>query len=251
MCHIILSDVSYNFYHNLWPCRSMDRTQPCEGWDPGSTPGSVKFTTKIMSYQHEHIPMYDGETWFNLLAKSFFLYHKKFSSKEQNHYQKYFPRSFLWKRILDLGAGDGRIAKNFSGSWFESYYSVDIAEKILNNGPSRTTKILADISKPLLLDIHSFDLIFLFHTLVYIDEISGVFVNIAQYLDHRWICIIAHHHERRPSVYQVNGQSFKITTYFHSDQKIFQNAASVGLTCLQHSVDDTCFFILRHEWDQW
>jgi SAM-dependent methyltransferase len=201
-----------------------------------------------MSYQHEHVPIYDSHKGFSLLAGHYQYWHKKLDTKEDKWYQKYIPRSLTGTYILDLWAGDGRIAKKFQWTGFASYCCVDISPSLLQKSPTWTEKKEADITQELYLEHKNFDLIFVFHTLLHISDIEGVFHNIAQYLAPRGICIIAHHNERRPLLYEVNQQEFKIETYFHSDTEIHQQAAAVGLQCLEHPMDDTCFFVLRHGW---
>lgn len=48
---LILSNI-FLLYVVFWSCRSMDRTQSCEDWDPGSTPGWVNFfLSKIFAWK--------------------------------------------------------------------------------------------------------------------------------------------------------------------------------------------------------
>lgn len=199
-----------------------------------------------MSYQHEHIAIYDTETGYNLLSKSFFRYHKSLDIKESWGYEKYLPRSLATKHILDLGSGDGRIAKKFVGKGLALYTCVDIASDIVEKCPTRTEKVVGDISKPLELKHNSYELIFVFHSLLHIQHILPVFENIVKFLTPEGICVIAHHNDRRPILYELNNKAFKIETFFHSDAEIHSCAKSVGLSVIEQPMDDTCFFILRH-----
>jgi hypothetical protein len=81
---------------------------------------------------------------------------------------------------------------------------------------------------------------------LHLDDLQGIFENIARYLSPTGICIIAHHNERRPIDYEAQDKTFKIATFFHSDHEIHTNAKDVGLSVIEHPMDETCFFILRH-----
>ena len=55
-----------------------------------------------MSYQHEHIPLYEPEEGYNHIADVYHTYHHKLNQRDFSAIKTYLPRSLRGLSVLDL-----------------------------------------------------------------------------------------------------------------------------------------------------
>jgi ubiquinone/menaquinone biosynthesis C-methylase UbiE len=174
-----------------------------------------------MSYQHEHIPFFEPVDWYDQTAKIYHTYHSKLNERDRAALKKYLPRSLQGIHVADLWWGDGRWAKTLQWSWIASRTIIDISQQMLENAPSRTKKVCADLRKPLPLESGRYDLLLCTFVLGHLDQIETIFAEARRCIAPTGRMLLVYHHERRPFVHHLTDERpLKIKTWNRRDEDI-------------------------------
>ena len=182
-----------------------------------------------MSYQHEHIPYYTPQEWYERIASQFNTYHKKLNEWDNAIIRQYLPRSTQWLRVLDLWGADWRRAKKLDNVWIKERTIIDTCKELLDRAPKRTKTIHADLLQPLPLDTAAYDLIICTFVLLHLEELQTVCEEIHRCLAPTWRVLIVHHHERRPFIHATQNEEFKIKTRHWSFDELEETLTQAGL----------------------
>lgn len=166
-----------------------------------------------MTYQKHHILILEPQEWYNLVADDYKDYHGHLDSFYRFDIERFIERNNKELRILDIGAGDGRLYKYLSKVPYKEYVACDIAEKILDKHPGSVKKAVCDLEEKLPFDDNHFDLITSFFVLEHIEGIKELFQEVARILAPKWKWIIGHFLQRREFVWKKNKEQFKIKQY--------------------------------------
>ena len=88
-----------------------------------------------MSYNQKHILIHDPETGYNTIADQYKMHHKHLDSFEKGAFVKFLPKDAKDLKIIDLGAGDGRLYKFLAPLKPIRYVACDIAGQLLKRHP--------------------------------------------------------------------------------------------------------------------
>lgn len=181
-----------------------------------------------MSYQHEHIPFLEPIDGYNKIASIFKTYHPKLNQRDQAVMKKYLPRSLSWTKVLDLGGWDGRWAIWLQGSWFASRTIVDGAKLLLENAPSWTEKVCADLRRPLPIASATYWLILSSFVLLHLDGLTMFWAEARRCITAEWRMLIFHHHERRPFVHHLPDWPMKIKSRHRRKEDLIDELSATG-----------------------
>jgi ubiquinone/menaquinone biosynthesis C-methylase UbiE len=183
-----------------------------------------------MGYQKDHVTLYSPQEGFTLLAKHYRSYHARLTAWEWWVFARFLPRSLDGICVLDVWAGDGRMAQYFVGSGLARYDALDIAEALLMKAPRRVTKINADMNNsPWPCGSETYDLILAFFCQMYVEDWDAWFGEMVRCIGPWGRCIIQYHKERREFVHDIGSERFKIASHYWPEESIIQAAAHYGL----------------------
>ncbi|USN54266.1 MAG: class I SAM-dependent methyltransferase [Candidatus Peribacteria bacterium] len=132
--------------------------------------------------------------------------------------------------VLDLGGGDGRVAKSFAQEKLGRYVVVDVAQELLDRAPAWVEKMKLDLNQSWELD-QRFDLLLCFFVLLHLHDIEHFFTQAALYVQPGGRLIVLHHLERKPFLHTVNHEKFKIQIVHHSFEELELQAERYGFSC--------------------
>lgn len=179
-----------------------------------------------MWYQKTHVGYYDAETWYNKLHKHYATYHRRLDQREWGLFVRYLPRNLHGAYILDLGAGDGRMAKYIVDTGIARYDALDIAADLLARAPRWTHHIHHDFNAaPWPCDAGCYDVVLSFFAIGYVEDLDAWYSELARVVKPGGVCIVQHHKERREFVHKVDGEQFKIASHGWSQQDLEKAAA--------------------------
>ena len=163
-----------------------------------------------MSYKKEKVKVLSPKEGYDKIAKIYKKYHSKLDRRDNLLWQRFLPRNLKWLKILDIWAGDCRLSKYFKDKRIDEYVAFDISHEMLNQCKSWVKKVIWDINNPWLFENWYFDLELAFFVLLYVKDLDHFFAEASRTLKPTWNLILLHHRERRPQIYKVNWEEFKI-----------------------------------------
>ena len=181
-----------------------------------------------MWYNKHHIPVLTSQEWYQLLAKEYAQFHKRLHERDRGLLERFLPRKLSWLSILDIGWGDGRMAKHFVDKWCSEYRIIDCAPALMARAPRWTQQQEVDLNQPRELT-HEYDVMLCFFVIVHIQDLVPFFSHLATWLAPEGRCILLHHIERDGYLHTVAGKSFKIQTWYHSTNHVEYAAGQAGL----------------------
>jgi len=164
------------------------------------------------SYDKKQVEILNVEDGYNKFYKDYKKSHKFLENFDKNLWQRFLPRDFKWKTILDLWCGDGRISNFFVWKHIKEYIWIDISENMLNQTKSYVKKIKHDLNLPFPLESNSADIIISLFTLLHIDNLQNFFEEIYRIMKDDGVFILFHHIERKNYVYKEGKKEYKIAT---------------------------------------
>ncbi|AHB41415.1 ubiquinone/menaquinone biosynthesis methyltransferase ubie [candidate division SR1 bacterium RAAC1_SR1_1] len=175
-----------------------------------------------MGYDSKHVEIKSPQEGYNLIADEYGKYHKHLDSFDKGFFQRILPRKIDDMRIIDLGAGDGRMRKFFKDSPIKQYTACDISEKLLKKHPGtkKVEKIICDLEKELPFQDNSYELAISFFVLEHIDNIQGLLQEIYRILTPGGQRVIGHFLQRREFLWKKDKEIFKIELFNHRIQDI-------------------------------
>lgn len=181
-----------------------------------------------MSYQHEHIPFLEPKEWYNKAASMYHTYHAKLNTRDQAAIKKYLPRSLEGLSVLDLWWWDGRRAEALQWKWFASRTIVDISQSMLDNAPSWTERMCADLREPLPLRSNAYDLLLCTFVLLHLDSIDTFLSETRRCIRSSGRMLVVHHQERRPFVHNLHEGAMKIKTRHRREEELVDELQAAG-----------------------
>lgn len=184
-----------------------------------------------MSYDKQSLmPVLSVRKWFDRVAKEYRQYRSHLTSVDHNQYKRFLPRDLTGYRILDLGAGDGRIFEHFKNLSYDEYIALDISPKMLDRFQSSAiTKIIADSEEWIPCDDESIDLICMFFFIEYIADINYLFQELSRILKSWATCVATYFHQRHSFVFWHAEDAYKIERYSHTYEQIITAASDAFL----------------------
>lgn len=177
-----------------------------------------------MGYDKNHVAVLSPEEGYTLLASKYKEYHAMLDKRDGGVISRFLPRSLTGLSVLDVGAGDGRLAKHFVWKGLARYGALDISSRLVARAPGRCEKIVADIQEPLPFEHNTFDLLVCFFVLVHCEELQTVFRHLRGVTKEGGTLYVFHHLERREFVHEIHGNRFKIASHYYSFSHITEAA---------------------------
>lgn len=191
-----------------------------------------------MGYDKHHVAVLSSEEGYSLLASTYKQYHKHLDERDKWIVQRFLPRNLAWLSVIDVGAGDGRLAKYVVGKWLSRYVAVDCSQPLLNRAPGRCEKVISDITQPLPFDPWTFDIGLCFFVLVHVESLRPVFAHLRHVTKEGWRLLVLHHLERRAYVHSLPWKTFKIASRYHSFETVSDAAQKEGRREERYEVDE-------------
>ena len=100
-----------------------------------------------MAYDSKHTLLLDSKEGYNLTETEYKKYWPHLNSFYSLDFNRFVPRERKGYRVLDLGAGDGRMYEQLMKISPDEYVACDCAEKLLVKHPSRGVKVICDLQQ--------------------------------------------------------------------------------------------------------
>ena len=99
---------------------------------------------------------------------------------------------------------------------------------MLDNAPSWTEKICADLREPLPLRSGAYDLLLCTFVLLHFDSIETFLSETRRCIRSSGRMLLVHHHERRPFVHELPEGAMKIKTRHRRDEDLLEELHAAG-----------------------
>ena len=160
-----------------------------------------------MAYDSKHTELLEPKEGYNLTEKEYKKYWPHLNSFYSLNFHRFVPRERENYRILDLGAGDGRMYPQLKGLEPEEYVACDCAEKLLAQHPGRIKKVVCDLLSA-------------FFLLEHIQDLDHFFAESYRVLSDRGQILIGHFLQKRLFMRNVQAKRFKIVQHPHTIEEI-------------------------------
>lgn len=170
--------------------------------------------SKKMAYQSKTF-VRSPEDGYNVLAYKYKEFHKHLDSFDKGLFDRMIPRDMKNMRILDIGAGDGRMYKFFSKKNVETFVALDIAADLLTQHPKAPNikKVVGDVLQPLTFKNEYFDFLVSYFLLEHLQQLDTLFSEAYRVLKTNGTRFIGHFLQRREVVFKDGKERFKIQQY--------------------------------------
>lgn len=177
-----------------------------------------------MTYESKHVELLDPEIGYNLTKYEYKKYWSHLNSFYHLDFNRFVPRERSNYRILDLGAGDGRMYSQLKSINPEEYVACDCAKELLAQHPGRIKKVVCNLEKKRPFEDEYFDLLSAFFLLEHLEDIEHFFSEAFRILKPNGQVLIGHFLQKKLFTWGINGKKFKIKQHPHSLQELHQKA---------------------------
>lgn len=193
-----------------------------------------------MAYDSKHTLLLSPEEWYNLTEKEYKKYRPHLNSFYSLDFNRLVPRERHNFKVLDLGAGDGRMYDQLKKINPTEYIACDCAKKLLEKHPWRIKKVVCNLEHQRPFEEEKFDLLTAFFLLEHIENLDHFFSEAFRILNANGQLIIGHFLQRRLFMRNINAKRFKILQYTHSIEELEQQAQQVWFHTGVMPLYDTC-----------
>ena len=177
-----------------------------------------------MTYDSKHVELLIPEEGYNRTKDEYKKYRPHLNSFYSLDFRRFVPRERNGFRILDLGAGDGRMYDQLKVINPDEYIACDCAKELLSKHPGRIKKIVCDLEKDRPFEDESFNLLSAFFLLEHIENTEHFFAEAYRILQPEGQLLIGHFLQRRLFTRTINGEKFKIEQFPHTIQELAKTA---------------------------
>jgi ubiquinone/menaquinone biosynthesis C-methylase UbiE len=134
------------------------------------------------------------------------------------------------RRILDIGAGDGRIGMRLAKD-YPGYFACDISRnmlKILTSKPQLQGKSIQCEATMLPFKENSFDILLAFFLIVHIDKLDHFFQESFRILKPGGHLLLNNIPQHTAPILQAGEEKIIIDSSYHSDKEVYQLAEEAG-----------------------
>lgn len=193
-----------------------------------------------MAYDSKHVTLLSPEEGYNLTKNDYKKYRPHLNSFYSLDFNRFVPRKRTDYRVLDLGAGDGRMYEQLKAINPDDYVACDCAKELLAKHPGRIKKVVCDLEKNRPFEEESFDLLSAFFLLEHIEDREHFFAEAYRILKDQGQLLIGHFLQKRLFTWSINGKKFKIEQYPHTIKDLEQSAQDVGFHTGVMMLRDVC-----------
>lgn len=173
-----------------------------------------------MAYDSKHTELLGAEEGYNLTKNEYKKYWPHLNSFYSLDFNRLVPRERKDFRILDLGAGDGRMYDQLQKINPDEYIACDCAKELLAQHPGRIKKIVCNLEEERPFEEGYFDLLSAFFLLEHIEDKEHFFSEAYRILKPKGQLIIGHFLQKKLFLWNINAKRFKIKQYPHTIQEL-------------------------------
>lgn len=177
-----------------------------------------------MGYDSKHTELLSPEAGYNLTKTEYKRYRPHLNSFYSIDFNRFVPRDRSDFRILDLGAGDGRMYEQLKKLNPSDYIACDCAKELLSQHPWRIKKIVCDLGKDWCFEDESFDLLSAFFLLEHIEDKEHFFSEAYRILKTNGQLFIGHFLQKKLFMWNINGKRFKIQQFPQTIEELEKTA---------------------------
>lgn len=173
-----------------------------------------------MAYDSKHTEILSVEEGYNLTKTEYKKYRPHLNSFYSLDFNRFVPRERSDFRVLDLGAGDGRMYEQLMKINPSKYLACDCAEELLSQHPGAIQKVVCNLEKERPFEDGSFDLLSAFFLLEHIENKEHFFSEAYRVLKTKGQLLIGHFLQKRLFMWNIRGKRFKIQQFPESVEKL-------------------------------
>lgn len=193
-----------------------------------------------MTYDSKHVELLAPEEWYNYTKDEYKKYRPHLNSFYSLDFNRFVPRERKEYRVLDLGAGDGRMYDQLKVINPDEYIACDCAKELLAKHPGRIKKVVCDLEKNWPFEEKYFDLLSAFFLLEHIEDTEHFFSEAYRILKVQGQLLIGHFLQRRLFTRTINGKKFKIEQYPHTIEELTKAAEECWFATGVMPLRDVC-----------
>lgn len=173
-----------------------------------------------MTYNSKHVEILDPELGYNLTETEYKKFWPHLNSFYSLDFSRFVPRERKDYKILDLGAGDGRMYDQLKKIAPDEYVACDCAKQLLSKHPGTIKKVVCDLEQERPFENEYFDFLSAFFLLEHLEDLDHFFSEAYRILKSDGQLLIGHFLQRRLFTWTINGKKFKIQQYPHTIQEL-------------------------------